>query len=134
MDTIYMYLLWELMRPYWWIAVHYKSQGIGIRNSFTTSYFGKALMYTLITQRGEVSGLVRILHQRLGYHMTKVTYIFHCGYILPVYTYTYRHTINQLIPPLYWFSIAHITSSPLHVLLSSNLDTGDEGGHSLGVV
>src|SRR5579859_7021992 len=89
------------MRPHWWIAVHCK--GIGIRNSFTTSYFGIALMYTLITQRGEVSGLVRILHQRLGYHMTKVIYIFHCGYILPVYTYTYGHTINQLIPPLYWF-------------------------------
>src|SRR2546430_14542578 len=55
--------------------------------------------------------------------MTKVTYIFHCGYILPVHIPTHRHTINQLIPPQYWFSFAHYTSSPLHVLLSSNLDT-----------
>src|SRR6266480_6982661 len=82
-------------------------------------------MCTLITQRGELSGLVRILHQRLRYHMTKVTYIsitlwIHLSYI---YTYTYRHTINQLIPPLYWFSSAHNTLLPsLHVLLSSNLD------------
>src|SRR6266536_588135 len=75
-----------------------------------------------------VSGLVRILHQRLGYHMTKVTYIFYCGYILPtdIYLYIYGYTINQLIPPLYWFSIAH-KSSPLHVLLSSNLDRQLEG-------
>src|SRR5579859_4954434 len=37
-------------------------------------------------------------------------------------TYTYiRYTINQLIPPIYWFSSTH-KSSPLHVLLSSNLD------------
>ena len=60
--------------------------------------------------------------------MIKVTYIFHCGYIFPIdiTTYTYRHTINQLIPPLYWFSSAHDTLLPsLHVLLSSNLDTPD---------
>ena len=50
-------------------------------------------MCTLITQRGEVLGLVRILHQRLGYHMIKVTYIFHCGYILPVHTH--RGIYNQ---------------------------------------
>src|SRR6266496_2820563 len=73
-----------------------------------------------------MSGLVRILHQRLGYHMTKVTYIFYCGYILPtyIYLYIYGYTINQLIPPLYWFSITH-KSSPLHVLLSSNLDSSE---------
>src|SRR5579859_5592592 len=38
-----------------------------------------------------------------------------------IYTYIYGiYTINQLIPPIYWFFIAH-KSSPLHVLLSSNL-------------
>ena len=34
------------------------------------------MWYTLITQRGEVSGSVGILHQRLGYHMTKVPHIY----------------------------------------------------------
>src|SRR5579859_6615013 len=79
------------MRPHWWIA----GIGIGIGNSFTTTYFGIALMYTLITQRGEVSGLVRILHQRLGYHMTKVTYISHCGYIFPTNIHTHMDIYNQ---------------------------------------
>ena len=77
------------------------------------------------TGRLRLSGLVRILHQRLGYHMTKVIYICSTVDTSYLYTYTYRHTINQLIPPLYWFSIAHNTLSPLHVLLSSNLDNSN---------
>src|SRR5579859_4500201 len=36
------------------------------------------------------------------------------------------HTINQLIPPIYWFSSTHKSSS-LHVLLSSNLDSHNNG-------
>ena len=95
-------------------------------NSFTTSYFGKALMrYTLITQQGEVSGLVRILHQRLWYHMTIVMYI----YIPLCASYLYIVCIvivNLLIPPLHWFNTTpnctlYVLS--LHVPFSSNLDT-----------
>src|SRR6266536_5413179 len=47
----------------------------------------------------------------LWIHLTYIDIPIHIG-----------HTINQLIPPLYWFSFTH-KSSPLHVLLSSNLDT-----------
>jgi hypothetical protein len=45
------------------------------------------MWHTLITQRGEVSGLVRILHQRLGYHMTEVLYIYStCVHLTLVWT------------------------------------------------
>jgi len=81
------------MRPHWWIA------GIGIGNSFATSYFGKALMYTLITQRGEVSGFVRILHQVLGCHMTNVMYIYStmCTSYLSIHTAIHNQSTNTTI-------------------------------------
>src|SRR5437016_2623319 len=48
-----------------------------------------------------LSGLVRILHQRLGYHMTKVTYIFYCGYIflidIPIHIGIYNQSTDTTI-------------------------------------
>ena len=85
-------------KAYWWIAVHHKAQGIA--NSFTTSYSGKALMwYTLITQRGEVSGFVRILHQVLGYHMTKHTVYIPPVHILPLHAMHahYQYTDTTIV-------------------------------------
>ena len=67
-----MYPLWELIRPIGGLQYITKVKEYDFANSFTIPYLGKALMwYTLITQRGEVSGFVRILHQRLGCHMTQ---------------------------------------------------------------
>ena len=105
-----------------------RSRNRNFANSFTISYLGKALMWnTLITQRGEVSGFVRILHQVLGYHMINAPiYILLCVH-LTLACLSSSSSI-QLIPPLHWFNTTTdcYTSLSLHVLFSSNLDSVDQ--------
>ena len=73
------------------------------------------MWYTLITQRGEVSGFVRILHQVLGYHMTKHTVYIPPVHILPLHAmhahHQYTDTTIVLVLYCHWVIAQLITIS-----------------------